>query len=86
MENEVLKQFSISFHNKLKNTIDAGIRCTVNEAEDKLYIEINRLGLQYKTSIDGITEIIQNGDSAIERAFDIVVKRFRSFVNHKFFR
>lgn len=86
MENEVLKQFSISFHNKLKNTIDAGIRCTANETEDRLYIEINRLGLQYKTSIDGITEIIQNGDSAIERAFDIVVKRFRSFVNHKFFR
>lgn len=82
---EAYKAFSTGFYNRLKNTINASIKCTVNETEDKLYIEISRLGLQYKTSIEDISEIMHKGDSEIEKQFDKVVKKFRSFVNHKFF-
>lgn len=80
-----LKAFSVSFYNKLKNTINAGIKCTVNEDEDKLYIEINRLGLQYKTAIDNLSEIVDADESVSEKEFDKIIKKFRSFVNHKFF-
>ena len=82
---EMYKQFSINFFNKLKNTVNGKVRCTVKEDEDKLYIEIGRLGIQYNTSIDNITDLINSGDEAIEIAFDKVVKRYRSFVNHKYF-
>jgi len=82
---DMYKQFSINFYNKLKNTVNGKVRCTVDENEDKLNIEINRLGIQYNTSVSGITEMIQNGETAMEIAFDKVVKRYRSFVNHKYF-
>jgi len=81
---DIIKQFSIDFHSKLKNTVNGGIKCTVDENEDKLYIEINRLGVQYKTSVEKISEIIKN-ESDVEVAFDKVVKRYRSYINHKFF-
>lgn len=84
MGEEAYKSFCIDFHNRLKNTINASIKCTVNTDEDKLYIEINRLGLQYKTSVDNVKDILDNTDK-IEMEFDKVIKRFRSFVKHKFF-
>ena len=79
-----MKELSIKIFNMLKNTINGGINCTVNEPEDKLYIEINRLGVVYKTVIDNISDILDDQD-AIEREFDKVVKKYRSFINHKFF-
>ena len=82
---EALKTFSKNFYNRLKNTVNASVKCTVNEEEDKLNIEFNRLGLQYKTSIKDISEVINKGESEIEIEFDKVMKRYRSFVNHKFF-
>lgn len=82
---EMFKQFSVNFHRKLKNTVNGGVKCTVDEKEDKLYIEIERLGVQYKTSVDKISEIIASGETDIEITFDKVVKRYRSFINHKFF-
>ncbi len=82
---DMYKQFSINFYNKLKNTVNGKVRCTVNENEDKLNIEINRLGLQYNTSVEKITDIIRDGETATEIAFDKVVKRYRAFVNHKYF-
>ena len=57
---DMYKQFSINFYNKLKNTVNGKVRCTVNENEDKLNIEINRLGLQYNTSVEKITDIIRD--------------------------
>ena len=85
MGEEVLKDFSISFYNKLKNTVNGSVKCTVNVEEDKLNIYIGRMGLEYNTSIDKISSIISEGDDAIDIAFQKVVKRYRSFVNHKFF-
>lgn len=82
---EAYKATSINFYNRLKNTINGSVKCTVNEEEDKLYIEINRLGVQYKTSIEDLSDIISGGEDALEVAFDKVVKKFRSYVNHKFF-
>ena len=82
---EIFKNFSINFFNRLKNTVNGSVKCTVSESEDKLYIDINRLGVQYKTSVENISKIIAEGDSAIELAFDKVVKRYRAFINHKFF-
>ena len=83
MEDEK-KKFSIRMYNRLKNTINAGIKCDVKE-DDILEIEINRLGLIYRTTVKDISVIISKGDSEEELAFDKVVKRYRSFVNHKFF-
>jgi len=82
---EMLLTFSKNFYNRLKNTVNASVKCTVNEEEDKLNIEFNRLGLQYKTSIKDISSIIAKGEPEIEIAFDKVVKKYRSFINHKFF-
>lgn len=81
---EAYKALSINFHNRLKNTINGGIKCTIDIDNDKMNIEINRLGLQYKTSIDEVSRML-NDISETEKEFDRVVKRFRSFVNHKFF-
>lgn len=85
MGEEIFKNFSISFFNRLKNTVNGSVKCTVNEKEDRLYIDIARMGVQYKTTVDNVSELINDGDSAIEIAFDKVVKRYRSFINHKFF-
>lgn len=82
---EMYKNFSINFHNRLKNTVNGKIRCTVDEKNDKLIIDICRLGIQYTTSVEKISEIINSGETAAEIAFDKVVKRYRSFVNHKYF-
>ena len=81
---EAYKALSINFHNRLKNTINGGIKCTIDIDNDKMNIEINRLGLQYKTSIDEVSRML-NDISETEKEFDRVVKRFRSYVNHKFF-
>lgn len=81
---EKMKEFSITMFNMLKNTINGGVKCTVNEDEDKLYIEITRLGVVYKTSIEGISDILDD-QSKIEFEFDKIVKKYRSFINHKFF-
>lgn len=85
MGEEIFKNFSIKFFNMLKNTVNGSVKCTVDSESDKLYIDINRLGVQYKTSVENISAIIAEGDSAVELAFDKVVKRYRSFINHKFF-
>ena len=82
---ETYKQFSINFFNKLKNTVNGKVRCTVDEKNDKLNIDICRLGIQYNTSVENISELIKKGENDIEIAFDKVVKRYRSFVNHKYF-
>lgn len=83
MEDEK-KKFSMRMYNRLKNTINAGIKCDVKD-NDILEIEINRLGLIYKTVIKDISVIISKGDSEEELAFDKVVKKYRNFVKHKFF-
>ena len=82
---EKMKEFSINFYNRIKNTVNASVKTTVNEDENKLYIEIARLGLVYKTSISDISEIMEKGESEMEIAFDKLIKKYRSFVNHKFF-
>lgn len=84
-EIDIFKKFSMSFFNRLKNTVNGSVRCTVNESEDKLYIEINKLGVQYKTSIENISTVITEGDTAVEIEFDKVIKKYRNFINHKFF-
>lgn len=83
---EMYKNFSINFYNRLKNTVDASVYCNVNEDEDKMYITIERLGIQYKTCVENVTFLIQNDISLTEMEFDKVIKRYRSFINHKFFR
>ena len=85
MMEEMYKNFSIGFHNRLKNTVNGKIRCTVDEKNDKLNIDICRLGIQYNTSIENVSDIIKSGETAMEIAFDKVVKRYRSFINHKYF-
>ena len=79
-----MKELSIKIFNMLKNTVNGGVKCTVNEDENKLYIEITRLGVVYKTAIDNISDILDD-QSSIEREFDKIVKKYRSFINHKFF-
>ena len=79
-----MKEFSIDMFNRLKNTVNGGVKCTVNEEENKLYVEITRLGVVYKTYIDGISDILDD-QSKIEYEFDKIVKKYRSFINHKFF-
>lgn len=81
---ESYKALSMNFQSRLKNTINAKIRCTVDIDEDKMYIEICRLGLQYKTSINGASSML-NDISIIEKEFDKIVNKYRSFVTHKFF-
>lgn len=82
---EAYKSFSINFYNRLKNTINASIKCKIDEHDNsKLNIEINRLGLQYNTSITGVNDILDDKDK-IDIEFDKVVKKYRSFVKHKFF-
>lgn len=84
MGESILKDFSMDMHSRLKNTVDAGVKCKVNESEDRLYIEINRLGLVYKTFIENISNIATD-EKKVEYEFDKVIKKYRSFVNHKFF-
>lgn len=84
-DNEIFKSFSISFFNRLKNTVNGSVRCTINESEDKMYIEINKLGVQYKTSVNDISNVIAGGDTSVELEFDKVIKKYRSFIKHKFF-
>ena len=40
---EALKTFSKNFYNRLKNTVNASVKCTVNEEEDKLNIEFRKI-------------------------------------------
>lgn len=82
---ELYKTFSINMYNRLKNTINASIKCKYDEKEDKLNIEITRLGILYKTSITGITKLISSDISETEKEFDKVVSKYRNFISHKFF-
>lgn len=81
---EKMKDFSIDMFNRLKNTINGKVKCTPNETENRLYIEICRLGVIYKTYIENIIDIIGN-EQQTEIEFDKIVKKYRSFINHKFF-
>ena len=85
MDEIIYKNFSKRFYNKLKNTVNASVLCTVNEDEDKLNIEFNRLGLQYKTSVKNLSEVIESGEAEAEIEFDKVIKRYKTFIHHKFF-
>ena len=84
MDEQVYKNFSISFYNKLKNTVNARVKCTVDAEKDILYITISRLGIEYETSVKEVSTIIANSSEA-DKAFDAVVKRYRSWVLHKYF-
>lgn len=84
MDETVYKNFSIKFWNLLKNVINAQIKCTINVEKDTMYITISRLGIEYETSVKDISNCISNV-SEMERAFDTVVKHYRSWVLHKYF-
>lgn len=80
---EIYKSFSDNFYNRLKNTINASINCKVKQ-DDSLYIEINRFGVQYKTSVKNVSKLINNIEE-MEKEFNKVIKRYRMFIEHKFF-
>lgn len=80
---EIYKAFSIKFYNLLKNTINASVNCTVDK-EDKMHIVIGRLGLEYKTSISNVSRLIDN-TSEMEKEFDKLIKRYRTYVLKKYF-
>lgn len=82
---EVYNTFSINMHNRLKNTINASIKCKYDEKEDKLNIDITRLGILYKTSISNVTKLISSDIYETEKEFDKVVSKYRNFIFHKFF-
>lgn len=79
-----MKELSKKFHTRLKTIVNAKINCTIDEKEDKLHVTINRLGLQYDTSISDISGMV-NDEEKFERALDIIVKRIRQYVDHKYF-
>lgn len=81
---EMYKAYSINFYNRLKNTVNGSVNCKIDEENDKMNITIARMGLQYKTYIPDISKIV--GDiKETEKEFDKVVRKYRSFVEHKFF-
>lgn len=80
-----IKELSIKFHDRLKTIVNAKIHCTIDEKEDKLYVVFNRLGLQYDTSISNISSLLDGDEDKFERTLDIIVKRVRQYVDHKFF-
>lgn len=83
-ENENYKLFSIKLWNRLKNVVRGQINCTPNVEKDTLYIKISRLGIEYETSIKEVQKCIDNTDT-MEREFDKVIKRYKSWVSHKYF-
>ena len=84
MDETVYKNFSKSFYNKLKNTVNARVKCVENTEKDILYITISRLGIEYETSVKEMSKLISDASEA-DKAFELVVKRYRSFVLHKYF-
>lgn len=85
MNNEWGKELSIDMFNRLKNTVYGKVRCTPNEAENRLYIEIGQIGVIYKMHIENLSDIMDN-EQKIEIEFDKVVRKYRAFINHKFFK
>lgn len=85
MDEQQYKAFSVSFYNRLKNTINARINTQYDEKEDKLNIEIGRLGVLYKTSVKDVTKLISSDISETEKEFDKIVNKYKNFIAHKFF-
>jgi len=85
MDENVYKEFCIDIHNKLKNTINASINCKINSETDVLYVNINRLGIEYDMSIKNISNVIKNGTDEIDKCFTKIVKSYKNFIKHKFF-
>lgn len=84
MDETVYKNFSTKFWNMLKNVINGQINCTPNIEKDTLYITISRLGIEYETSVKEMSKCISDV-SFLEKEFDKVIKRYRSWVLHKYF-
>lgn len=84
MDETVYKNFSTKFWNLLKNVINGQINCTANVEKDTLYIKISRLGIEYETSVKEMSKCIANTET-MEKEFDKVVKRYKSWVLHKYF-
>lgn len=83
---EKQKAFSADFYNRLKNTVNASVKCVIDkDNDDKMNIYISRLGLVYKTSISGVNKLLESDISETEKEFDKVVGRYRTYVEHKFF-
>lgn len=83
-ENDIYKVFSIKLWNRLKNVTRGQVNCTPDEEKDTLYIKISRLGIEYETSIKEVSKCISNTD-IMEKEFDKVIKRYKSWVLHKYF-
>ena len=81
---EMYKAFSIGFYNRLKNTVNGSVNCKIDEENDKMNIMICRMGLQYKTYIPDVSKWM-NDIQETEKEFDKVIRKYRSFVEHKFF-
>lgn len=84
MDETVYKNFSTKFWNMLKNVVNGQINCTPNIEKDTLYIKISRLGIEYETSVKEMSNCISDV-SLLEKEFDKVIKRYRSWVLHKYF-
>ena len=79
------KIFCTNVHSRLKSSINASIRCNIDDEKDIMYVSIMRLGVNYDMSIKDISKEIENGEDGIDKCLTKIVNSYRNFINHKFF-
>ena len=85
MDENVYKDFCIKIFDRLKSTCNASINCKVDTDKDILHVSFKRLGIDYDTSVNNVSDIIKSGEDKIDECVTKIVKSYKNFIKHKFF-